>query len=186
MVAGRLAEFGRERKLSQPEGGRDRVFFWFQILTCATNNWYKEMRTGQVCHHLPGPNANHGEIMASAVREAIRTRARMESENVCDQHLEAGDFTVSLTFGRLRRAKVAHDEERWCQGLGTGLRGHCYMYPAWVRDRLTWSAGSIEGRAQQARSQRGSQEGDNVDCRWGRHSRHVAVRPPLWKLWGRR
>jgi hypothetical protein len=146
-VAARLAEFGRERKLSRPGAGRDRVFFWFQILTCATNNWYKEMRTGQVCHHLPGPNANHGEIMASAEREAIRTRARMESENVCDQHPEAGDHTLSPGFWRLRQTPVAQGPGDWLAGFNAGLRGDAYIYPAGVRDRVTWSAGFIEGAA---------------------------------------
>ena len=148
VVAARLAEFGRERKLSQPEAGRDRVFFWFQILTCATNSWYKEMRTGQVCHHLPGPNANHGEIMASAEREATRTRARMESENLCDQHLEAGDRTVSPAFKRLRGADVVQGPGDWLAGLRAGLGGDAYIYPADVRHRLIWSAGFIEGTAQ--------------------------------------
>ena len=148
MVAARLAEFGRERKLSQPEGGRDRVFFWFQILTCATNNWYKEMRTGQVCHHLPGPNANHGEIMASAVREAIRVPARMESENMLDQHLRAGSHILSPAFRRLRRAKVAPGPGDWLVGFNAALRGDAHIYPADVGDCLTWRAGFIEGAAQ--------------------------------------
>ena len=148
MVAARLAEFGRERKLSRPGAGRDHVFFWFQILTCATNNWYKEMRTGQVCHHLPGPNATHGEIMASAVREAIRTPARMESKNVCDQHLEAGERTVSPAFRHLHRVKVAQGPGDWLAGFHAGLGGRAYTYPADVQDRLAWSAGFIEGAAQ--------------------------------------
>ena len=147
-MAARLAEFGRERKLSQPGADHDRVFFWFQILTCATNNWYKEMRTGQVCHHLPGPNANHGEIMASAEREATRTRARMESENLCDQHLEAGDRTVPPAIWGLRRATVAQGPGDLLAGFNAGVRGDAYIYPASVQNRLTWSAGFIEGAAQ--------------------------------------
>jgi hypothetical protein len=153
VVAARLAEFGRERKLSQPGADHDRVFFWFQILTCATNIWYKEMRTGQVCHHLPGPNANHGEIMASAEREAIRTRARMESENLCDQHLAAGDHTLSPAIWRLRRARIAQGPGDWLAGLRAGLRGDAYIYPAGVQNRLTWSAGFIEGPAQRVQRQ---------------------------------
>ena len=100
--------------------------------------------------------------MASAVREAIRTPARMESKNVCDQHLEAGGRTVSPAFRRLHRAKVARDPADWLAGFEAGLRGDCYVYPAEVRDRLAWASGFVEGRAQQARPQ---QESDNVDCR---------------------
>jgi hypothetical protein len=55
--------------------------------------------------------------MASAVREAIRTRARMESENVCDQHLEAGGRTASLAFRRLHPAKVAQRPADWLAGF---------------------------------------------------------------------
>jgi hypothetical protein len=129
--------------------------------------------------------------MASAVREAIRTPARMESENVCDQHLEAGGRIVSPAFRRLRRAKVAQDTADWLAGFEAGLRGDCYVYPAEVRDRLAWALGFVEGRAQQARPQGGSQEGGNVDRRQRLH-RLAGIRvtsrfaPPLCELWGRR
>jgi hypothetical protein len=86
--------------------------------------------------------------MASAVREAIRTRVRMESENVCDQHLEAGDGSMSPAIWRLRRATVAQDPGDWLAGLRAGPRGDAYIYPADVRNRPTWSAGFIEGAAQ--------------------------------------
>jgi hypothetical protein len=89
--------------------------------------------------------------MASAVREAIRTRARMESENICDQHLEVGDRTVSPAFPRLHRAKVAQGPGNWPAGYNAGLRGDAYVYPADVRDRLTWSAGFIEGAARRVK-----------------------------------
>jgi hypothetical protein len=177
--------------LSQPGAGRDRAFFWFQILTCATNNWYKEMRTGQVCHHSSGPNANHGEIMASAVREAIRTPARMESENVRDQHLEAGGHIVSPAFRRLHRAKIGQDPADWLAGFEAGLHGDSYGYPAEVPDRLAWASGFVEGRAQQARPERGSQQSGNIDCRQ-RLQRLAGIRitpwfaRPLWELLGLR
>jgi len=150
-VAARLAEFGRERKLSQLGAGRDRVFFWFQILTCATNNWYKEMRTGQVCHRLPGPNANHGCVMASAVREAIRTPARMESKKVRSQHLKAGGRIVSPAFWRLPGPEAAQNPGDWLAGFEAGLRGDSYVYPAEARSRLAWASGYIEGKAQRGR-----------------------------------
>jgi len=86
--------------------------------------------------------------MASAVREAIRASTRMESENVRDQHLEAGDRIVSPAFQRLHRVKVAQGPGDWLGGFNTGLRGDAYIYPADVRDRLAWSAGFIEGAAQ--------------------------------------
>jgi hypothetical protein len=83
--------------------------------------------------------------MASAVREAIRTPARMESENVRDQHLEAGDHTMSPALQCLRRAKAAQGPADWLSGINAGLRGDAYIYPANVQDRLAWSAGFIEG-----------------------------------------
>jgi hypothetical protein len=138
--------------------------------------------------HPAGPNANHGISMASAEREAIRTPARMESENVCDQHLETGGHNVSPALRRLHRAKVAQGPADWLVGLEAGLRGDCYVYPAKVRDRLAWALGFIEGRAQQARPQ---QEGDNVGRRQ-RLQRLAGIRitprlaRPLWELWGRR
>jgi hypothetical protein len=89
--------------------------------------------------------------MASAEREAIRTPARMEPEKVCDQHLEAGGRILSPAFQRLRRAKVAQDTADWLAGFDAGLRGDNYVYPAEVRDRLAWSWGHIEGRAQRDR-----------------------------------
>jgi hypothetical protein len=98
--------------------------------------------------------------MASAEREAIRTLARMESENVCDQHREAGGRIVSPAFPRLHRAKVAQDPADWLAGFEAGLQGDCYVYPAEVRDRLAWASGFVEGRAQQT----GPQEGGKVDC----------------------
>jgi hypothetical protein len=85
--------------------------------------------------------------MASAEREAIRTRARMESQNVRDQHLEAGDRTVSPVFRRLHR-KVAHGPGGWLAGFKSALQGDPYIYAADVRDRLTWTAGFIEGADQ--------------------------------------
>jgi hypothetical protein len=126
--------------------------------------------------------------MASAVREAIRTPARMEPEKVCDQHLEAGGRIVSPVFRRLHRAKVAQDPADWVAGFEAGLRGDCYVYPGKVRDRLAWASGFVEGRAQQARPHG---EGDNVDCRQ-RLQRLADIRitprfaQPLWKLWRRR
>jgi hypothetical protein len=86
--------------------------------------------------------------MASAAREAIRTFARMESENVCDQHLEAGDRTVSSAFQRLHSAKVAQGPADWLGGFNACLRGDAYIYPANVQDGLAWSAGFIEGVSQ--------------------------------------
>jgi hypothetical protein len=130
--------------------------------------------------------------MASAVREAIRTPARMEPEKACDQHLEAGGSTVSPALRRLRRAKVAQDPADWLAGFEAGLRGDCYVYPAEVRDRLAWALGFVEGRAQQARPQGGSQEGDDFDRRQPLQ-RLVCIRitprfaRPRWeKLLGRR
>ena len=89
--------------------------------------------------------------MASAVREAIRTPARMESENVRDQHLEAGDRTMSPAFWPSRRAIVAQGPGDWLAGFNAGLRGDAYIYPANVQDRPAWSAGFIEGAAQRLR-----------------------------------
>ena len=86
--------------------------------------------------------------MASAEREAIRTRTRMESENVCDQHLEAGGRIVSPAYRRLCRTKVAQGPGDWLAGFNAGVRGDAYIYPASVQNRLTWSAGFIEGAAQ--------------------------------------
>jgi hypothetical protein len=86
--------------------------------------------------------------MASAVREAIRTPARMESENVRDQHLEGGEQAVSVAFRRVPRATVAQGPEDWLAGFEADFRGNSYIYPADVQDRLTWSAGFIEGAAQ--------------------------------------
>jgi hypothetical protein len=86
--------------------------------------------------------------MASAVGEAIRTRARMESENVRDQHLEGGDQAVSPAFRRASRTAVAQGPADWLGGSNAGLRGDAYIYPANVQDRLTWSAWFIEGVAQ--------------------------------------
>jgi hypothetical protein len=130
--------------------------------------------------------------MASAVREAIRTPARMESENVRNQHLEAGGRIVSPAFRRLHRTKVAQDPADWLAGLEAGLRGDCYVYWAGVRDRLACAAGFVEGRAQQARPQGGSQEGDNVDRRQPlQRLAGIRITPrfarPQWeKLLGRR
>jgi hypothetical protein len=78
---------------------------------------------------------------------------------------QAGGHIVSPAFRRLRRAEVAQDLGDWLAGFNAGLRGNSYVYPADVEDRLAWSAGFIEGRAQQAGPQVGSQEGDNVDRR---------------------
>jgi hypothetical protein len=72
----------------------------------------------------------------------------MESENVCDQHLEADDRTVSPASKRLRRAKVAQGPGDSLAGFNAGLRGDAYIYPTGVQNRLTWSAGFIEGAAQ--------------------------------------
>jgi hypothetical protein len=85
--------------------------------------------------------------MASAVREAIRTPARMESENVRDQHLESGDQAVSPAFRRVPRATVAQGPGNWLAGFEAGFRGNSFIYPTDVRDRLAWSAGFIEGAA---------------------------------------
>jgi hypothetical protein len=118
--------------------------------------------------------------MASAVREAIRTPARMESENVCDQHLEAGGRIVSPAFRRLHRAKVAQDPGDWLAGFEASLRGDCYVYSAEVRDRLAWTSGFVEGRAQHG--------GDFRQRLQRLASIRVAPRfaRPLWELWGRR
>jgi hypothetical protein len=72
----------------------------------------------------------------------------MESENVCDQHLEAGDRTVPPAIWGLRRATVAQGPGDLLAGFNAGLQGDAYIYPADVRDRLIWSAGFIEGAAQ--------------------------------------
>jgi hypothetical protein len=127
--------------------------------------------------------------MPNATGEAIRTPARMESENVRDQHLEAGGRIVSPALRRLHRAKVAQDPTDWLAGLEAGLRGDCYVYPAEVRDRLAWASGFVEGRAHQARPHGRSQEGDNVDCRQRlQRLASIRIRPrfarPLWELWG--
>jgi hypothetical protein len=90
--------------------------------------------------------------MASAVREAIRTRSRMESENVCDQHLRVGDRTMSPALRCLRRAKAAEGPGNWLSGFEAGFRGNSYIYPADVQDRLAWSAGFIEGAARRLQS----------------------------------
>jgi hypothetical protein len=79
--------------------------------------------------------------MASAVREAIRTPVRMESKNVRDQHLDAGERTVSPALRRLHRVKVAQGPGDWLAGFNAGLRGDVYIYPANVQDRPAWSAG---------------------------------------------
>jgi hypothetical protein len=76
--------------------------------------------------------------MASASGEAIRTRTRMESKNVCDQHLEAGDRTVSPAFRCLCRTKVVQGPGDWLAGFNAGLRGDAYIYPPGVQNRLTW------------------------------------------------
>jgi hypothetical protein len=86
--------------------------------------------------------------MASAVREAIRTPARMESKNVRDQQLEAGDGTMSPALRCLRRAEVAQGPADWLGGFKAGLRGDAYIYPADVRDRRTSGTGFIEAVAQ--------------------------------------
>jgi hypothetical protein len=86
--------------------------------------------------------------MASAVREAIRTLARMESENMRDQHLEAGDRTMSPVLRCLRQPEIAQGPADGLGGFSAGLRGDVYIYPAHVQDGLTWSAGFIEGVAQ--------------------------------------
>jgi hypothetical protein len=85
--------------------------------------------------------------MASAVREAIRTRSRMESKNVCDQHLEAGERATLPALRRLHRVKVAQGPGDWLRGFKAGLRGDAYIYPADVEDRLAWRAGFTEGAA---------------------------------------
>jgi hypothetical protein len=72
----------------------------------------------------------------------------MESENVCDQHLEAGDRTVLPAFRPFCRTKVAQGPGDWLAGFNAGVRGDAYIYPAGVQNRLTWSAGFIEGAAQ--------------------------------------
>jgi hypothetical protein len=72
----------------------------------------------------------------------------MESENLRDQHLEAGGRIVSPAFRCLHRVNVAQGSGGWLAGFNAGLRGDAYIYPAGVRDRLTWSAAFIEGAAQ--------------------------------------
>jgi hypothetical protein len=74
--------------------------------------------------------------------------ACVQAKGNSDQHLEAGDPTVSPAIWRLRRATVAQGPGDWLAGFNAGLRGDAHIYPAGVQDRLTWSAGFIEGAAQ--------------------------------------
>jgi hypothetical protein len=84
--------------------------------------------------------------MADARREAIRTPVRMESENMRDQHLEAGDRTMSPALRCSRRA--ARGPADWLARFNAGLRGDAYIYPADAQDGRAWSVGLIEGVAQ--------------------------------------
>jgi hypothetical protein len=85
--------------------------------------------------------------MASASREAIRTRARMESENVCDQHLEASDRVVSLAFTRFCRRK-RQGALAWLSGFRAGSYGAPYVRPLGTLDP---QALFIEGRSHRGR-----------------------------------
>jgi hypothetical protein len=83
--------------------------------------------------------------MASAEREAIRTRTRMESENVCDQHLEAGDRLVSPAFVRLCSTNKAQGTLAWLSGFRAGFYGAPYVRPLGTLDPQVWAWGYIEG-----------------------------------------
>jgi hypothetical protein len=85
--------------------------------------------------------------MAQRSLQRTRMRTCVQAKGKSDQHLEAGDHTVSPAFRHLQPAKVVHDPSLWLAGFNAGLRGDPYIYPADVRDRLTWSAGFIEGAA---------------------------------------
>jgi hypothetical protein len=88
--------------------------------------------------------------MASASREAIRTRARMESENVCDQHLEASDSVVSLALTRFCRRK-RQGALAWLSGFRAGFYGAPYVRPHGALDPQVWVIGFIEGRGSRGR-----------------------------------
>jgi hypothetical protein len=74
--------------------------------------------------------------------------ACVQAKGKSNQHLEAGDYTVSPAIWRLRRTTAAHGRGDWLGGFHAGLRGDTYVYPTDVRNRLIWSAGFIEGAAQ--------------------------------------
>jgi hypothetical protein len=86
--------------------------------------------------------------MARRSQQRTRMHACVQAKGKSDQRLKAGDRTVSPVFWHLRQAKVAQESGDWLAGFNAGLRGYAYIYPADVRDRLTWSAGFIEGAAQ--------------------------------------
>jgi hypothetical protein len=90
--------------------------------------------------------------MPNATGEAIRTPARMEPENVRDQHLDTGGRIVSSAFRLLGRVKIARGAAVWLAGFEAGVSGDNYVYPAGVRDRLAWASGFIEGKAQRDRA----------------------------------
>lgn len=81
--------------------------------------------------------------------------------------------SVPLAFRRLCQANVARDAADWLARFNFGLRGGSYDVSADLRDRLAWSAGLIEGRAQQVRPL----EGEEVGRRQGRTWRQAAVFP---------
>lgn len=81
--------------------------------------------------------------------------------------------SVPLAFRRLCQANVARDAADWLARFNFGLRGGSYDVSADLRDRLAWSAGLIEGGAQQVRPL----EGEEVGRRQGRSWRQAAVSP---------
>jgi len=89
--------------------------------------------------------------MASAEREPTRAPARVESESVRDQHLEAGGCILSPAFWRFHRAEVAQDPAYRLAGFDAALRGCNCAYPSWVHD-------FIKDAAQRARAQVGEED----------------------------
>jgi hypothetical protein len=83
--------------------------------------------------------------MARRSQQRTRMHACVQAKGRSDQHLEAGDHIVSPATWCLRRATSPGD---WLVGFSAGLRGDAYIYPLGVQNRLTWSAGFIEGAAQ--------------------------------------
>jgi len=74
--------------------------------------------------------------------------ACVRAKGKSDQHPEAGGHTVSPAIWCLCRTKVAQGPGDWLAEFNAGLRADAYIYPAGVQNRLTWSAGFIEGAAQ--------------------------------------
>jgi hypothetical protein len=89
--------------------------------------------------------------MASAVREAIRTPARMEPEKACDQHLEVGGRVVSPASERLCCLNRAQGALAWLSGFRAGFYGSTFVWPLGTLDPQIWAAGFIEGRGHRTR-----------------------------------